>query len=73
MSKKRNEPELIEDLPSTRKLPDVPLSVYITAGGRKWDQLAGFEFYAKSTGLAPMSMVEWEAAFRAFEQRPVGV
>jgi hypothetical protein len=55
-----------------RYLPKVPLKVYITAGGRKYDQLAGFEFYAKSQGLDHLSMVEWETAFLAFMKRPVG-
>lgn len=54
-----------------RYLPKVPLKVYITAGGRKFDQLAGFEVHAKATGLTHLSMVEWETAFDAFMGRPV--
>lgn len=54
-----------------RYLPKVPLRVYITAGGRKYDQLAGFEVHAKAMGLNHLSMVEWETAFEAFMGRPV--
>ena len=56
---------------STRDLPKVTLKVYTTAGTHKWDQLAGFEHYAKAQGLKFLTMPEWEQALSDFMTKPV--
>lgn len=58
--------------PPAPVLPKVPLEVFATAGGARWDQLAGFVSHAKRNKLGPMSIKDWRAALVEFQNKPVG-
>lgn len=47
------------------------LRVWVAACRHKWHQLAGFESRARAQGLGPMTIPEWERAYRAFLDAPV--
>ena len=49
----------------------VPLRAFVTASGKKWDQLAGFGQYARKMKMAPRSMSAWREEYQAFMNRPV--
>jgi hypothetical protein len=49
----------------------VPLDVFASACGKKWDQLAGFKLWAKNQGLKRLPMKEWKAQFETFLSRPI--
>ena len=50
----------------------MPLRVYVTIAGPKWDQMAGFVSWAQQKKLAPRTMEQWTADFESFKNRPVG-
>jgi hypothetical protein len=50
----------------------MPLRVYATIAGPKWDQMAGFVNFARRNKLGPMTMTEWQQAHKRFMNRPVG-
>lgn len=50
----------------------MPLRVYATIAGPKWDQMAGFVNWARRSNLGPLSMQGWTNEFEKFKNRPVG-
>lgn len=57
--------------PKDDGLPKVALRVFIASGGIRWDQMAGFKYYATRAKMGPLSIPEWRAAFKKFMKRPV--
>ena len=49
----------------------MPLDIYARVSGRKTDQIAGFQFWAKSRRLGPRTRHEWDALYDEFMRRPV--
>ena len=68
--------EIPESLPAPKPeapkeaKPLVALSVFSAIFGPKWDQLAGFKYYAKKNKLGPLTVLEWRQAFADFMNRP---
>lgn len=52
-------------------IPKIALRVFLKIAGAKWDQLAGFNHYAKRQGLGPMTVPEWREAFQTFKTKPM--
>jgi hypothetical protein len=50
----------------------MPLRVFATLAGPKWDQMAGFVAWATRQQLGPRSMTAWREAHETFKTRPVG-
>lgn len=48
------------------------LRVFATIAGPKWDQMAGFVSHAKRNKLGPLTMEDWQAEFKKFQEKPVG-
>jgi len=48
------------------------LRVFATIAGPKWDQMAGFVSHARSKKLGPLTMEDWQAEFKKFQEKPVG-
>jgi hypothetical protein len=48
------------------------LRVFATIAGPKWDQMAGFVSHARSRKLGPLTMEDWQAEFKKFQEKPVG-
>ncbi len=72
--KSDSEPEPKPEPKLTPKAPNpnaVALRVYLTAGGMKLDQMAGFQNYAIRKNLTPRTMKEWRAAYEAFMNMPI--
>ena len=47
------------------------LRVFATIAGPKWDQMAGFCSHARSQKLGPLTMEDWQAEFKKFQEKPV--
>lgn len=62
------EPERVE---SPEPVSRVALRVYLAACSHKWDQMAGFKFWAKAKSLGPLPMKEWQEAYQDYLNRPV--
>jgi hypothetical protein len=60
-----------KEVPKADGLPKVALRVFIASGGIRWDQMAGFKYYATRLKMGPLSIPEWRAAFNKFMKRPV--
>jgi hypothetical protein len=48
------------------------LRVFATLAGPKWDQMAGFVSHARRMKLGPLTMEDWQAEFKKFQEKPVG-
>jgi len=76
-AKPEPKPETKKQEPAKKALPEkpkppeqrVPLRVFATLAGKKWDQYAGFVYYAKKQKLGPRSIEEWRAAMAEFQKR----
>jgi len=64
-------PTKVPDSPPEAPKESLSLRAFVAIDSRKWDQMAGFNAYAKLHKLGPRSTVEWRAAFTAFMNRPV--
>lgn len=69
-------PETPKPEPTPTKKPkrdpnSVSLRIFLTAGGRKLDQMAGFQNYAKRIELGPRTMKAWNGEYEKFQKRPV--
>ena len=51
--------------------PKVDLRVFSQVSGKKWDQMAGFQSWAKRMKLGPRSIPEWRETFKKFMNTPV--
>lgn len=49
----------------------MPLRVYATIAGPKWDQMAGFVSFALRNKLGPCTMQQWREHFERFKNRTV--
>lgn len=57
-----------------RQLPKVRLRQFLAMSGKKFDQLAGFKWYAERyLKGAAMTIPEWKEAFQNFHDRPTGL
>jgi hypothetical protein len=56
--------------PSEEK-PIVPLRVFLTVCGMKWDQIAGFKYYAEKNKLGPFTVEHWRIEFENFWNKPI--
>lgn len=54
-------------------VPDyIPLRVFATLAGPKWDQMAGFVSHARRQKLGPMTIAAWHIEFKKFQGKPIG-
>jgi len=51
--------------------PSIPIRVYATVCGRKWDQMAGFVAHARRQKLTRLTMTEWRQEYEKFLNKPV--
>jgi hypothetical protein len=51
--------------------PLVPLRVFASVVGVRWDQMAGFVAYAKKQKLGPLTIEDWRVALTQFNAKPV--
>ena len=64
-------------VPETIEPPKAPikeylaLRVFVTIAGPKWDQMAGFVSHARSKNLGLLTMEDWQAEFKKFQEKPV--
>ena len=64
--------------PKSLEAPPTPIKEYIalrvfaTIAGPKWDQMAGFVAHARIRKLGPLTMEDWQAEFKKFQEKPVG-
>lgn len=54
-----------------RVIPRVTLEVYVSACGKKEDQIAGFRRWAKTNTVKRQTIPEWEKLWETFLQRPM--
>lgn len=67
-------PPVPEAAPKVPARPDpnaVSLRIFLTASGKKLDQMAGFQNFALKHELAPRSMKAWHDAYKEFLDRPI--
>lgn len=50
----------------------IPLRVFATLAGPKWDQMAGFVSHARRLKLGPMTIEAWHVEFKKFQEKPIG-
>ena len=65
----------IEETKFVAKQPitqNVPLRVFATVAGPKWDQLAGFVSHARRSNLGPMPLNQWHDELKKFMEKPIG-
>jgi hypothetical protein len=55
----------------TRPLDTIPLRVYLTIAGPKWDQMAGFGSYAFRNNLDNLTRDQWQFEYQKFMNKPV--
>ena len=71
-------PTVALEAPKSLDPPSAPLKEYLalrvfaTIAGPKWDQMAGFVAYARRLKLGPLTMEDWQAEFKKFQEKPVG-
>jgi len=63
-------PVVVEEKPMEPPKPVVPLKVFLQVFGMKWDQMAGFKYYATKQKLEPLTIEEWRKAFADFMNKP---
>lgn len=59
------------DVPEVKALPKVTLDVYLLAKQVKPDQTAGFRRWMKGRKVRRQTMVEWDAMWKEFHERPI--
>ena len=60
--KKKNEVDMV--------YPSVPLKVFCSLSGLKPDQIAGFQRYAITNKLGPMTITQWRETLVGFQNKP---
>lgn len=70
-SSPETKPDEAKPAAPARNLSKVPLEVYCSASGVKWDQIAGFKAWAKRQKLGRLTMPQWKAKHDEFAARPV--
>lgn len=63
------EPELVEVV--TAVGTRVAMRVYLAACSYRWDQMMGFKSYATTRKMGPLTMREWNEAYKDYLNRPV--
>ena len=64
-------PESLQAVAPSPRQQLIPLRVFLSLLGKRWDQYAGFAHHAKKQKMGPRSVQEWRQAMADFHNRPV--